>query len=570
MRNVEHKLSVARGEQPAELLFRNAQLINVFSGEIYPADVAVDDGRVIGIGEYDAHEVVDLDGAYLAPGLIDGHFHVESTMVTVPEFARAVVPHGTSAMVIDPHEFTNVLGREGIEYVLEAGKGVPIDFFIMLPSCIPATHLETSGARLHAADLAEMINGERIAGVAELMNYPGVFLGFASELDKIRAGKGKPIDGHAPGLRGRNLNAYALAGVRSDHESTELEEAREKLRLGMHLLIREGSTERNLEHIIALVTPQNAHNCSFATDDKLAGDLLSEGHIDHSIRKAISLGVPPVTAIQMGSINTARHYRLRNHGAIAPRYWADFLVLDDLEKFLVRRVYKKGRLVAEDGQYRGPDVEVAKQPRNTMNIRFRGAEDVVVRADGAKNIRVIEIVPEQIVTNAAIAAARIENGRVVSDPANDVLKLVVVERHNATGNVGVGFVRGFQLNRGALGSTVAHDAHNVVVVGVDDSDIVAAVIALQKMGGGQVTIDGGREIAALPLPIAGLVSDRPLPEVIARVEELKAAAAGLGCTLPAPFMSLSFLSLSPIPALKLTDQGLVDAVKMELTSIFAE
>jgi adenine deaminase len=570
MRQLEHKLSVARGEEPAELLFKNAQLVNVFSGEIYPADVAVDDGRIVGIGSYDAREIVDLEGAYLAPGLIDGHFHVESTMVTVPEFARAVVPHGTSAMVIDPHEFTNVLGKEGIRYVLDASKGVPIDFFIMLPSCIPATHLETSGARLHAADLAEMINDERIAGVAELMNYPGVFLGFASELEKIRAGKGKPIDGHAPGLRGRNLNAYALAGVRSDHESTELEEAREKLRLGMHLLVREGSTERNLEHVIPLVTPQNAHNCSFATDDKLPGDLIAEGHIDHSIRKAISLGVPPVTAIQMGSINTARHYRLRNHGAIAPRYWADFIVLDDLEKFVVRRVYKKGKLVAEDGEYRGPDVAAVKQPRKTMNIRFRGAEDFTVKADGANNIRVIEIVPEQIITNAVTASAKIENGQVVSDTSRDLLKLAVLERHNATGNVGVGFVRGFGLQRGALGSTVAHDAHNVVVVGVDDSDIVAAVAALQKMGGGQVAIDGGREVAALPLPIAGLVSDRPLPEVVDKIEALKAAAAQLGCSLPAPFMSLSFLSLSPIPALKLTDQGLVDAVNMKLTSLFAE
>ena len=567
MRQLAHKLSVARGEEPAELLFKNAQLVNVCSGEIYPADIAVDDGRVVGIGDYEAREIVDLDGAYLAPGLIDAHFHVESTMVTVPEFARAVVPHGTSAMVIDPHEFTNVLGKEGIQSVLDASKGLPIDFFIMLPSCIPATHLETSGARLHAADLAEMIDGERIAGVAELMNYPGVFLGMESELAKIRAGKGKLIDGHAPGLRGRNLNAYALAGIRSDHESTELEEAREKLRLGLHLLVREGSTERNLEHIISVVTPQNASNCSFATDDKLPGDLISEGHIDHSIRKAISLGVAPITAIQMGSINTARHYRLRNHGAIAPRFWADFIVLDDLEKFVVRRVYKKGKLVAEDGAYRGPEVAVAPQPRNTMNIRFRGPADIAVAAEGAQKIRVIEIVPEQIVTNAISVEPKIEDGRIVSDPSRDLLKLAVVERHNATGYVGVGFVRGFGLQRGALASTVAHDAHNIVVVGVDDADMVAAVAALGKMGGGQVAIENGAEIAALPLPIAGLVSDRPLPEVVEKIRALKAAAAHLGCHLPAPFMSLSFLSLSPIPALKLTDQGLVDAVNMKLTSL---
>ncbi len=567
MRNIGHKLSVARGETPAELLFTNAQLVNVFSGEIHPADVAVDDGRVIGFGDYEAREVIDLAGAFLVPGLIDGHFHVESTMVTVPEFARAVVPHGTSAMVIDPHEFTNVLGREGIDYVRESSRGLPIDFFIMLPSCIPATPLETSGARLHAADLAEMINDDRIAGVAELMNYPGVFLGMESELAKVRAGKGKLIDGHAPGLRGRNLNAYALAGVRSDHESTELEEAREKLRLGLHLLVREGSTERNLEHIIALVTPQNSANCSFATDDKLPGDLLREGHIDHSIRKAIALGLPPMTAIQMGTINTARHYRLRNHGAIAPRYWADFLVLDNLEEFAVRRVYKKGKLVAEDGEYRGPEVAIAKAPRNTMNVRFAGAEDMAVPAAGAKAIKVIELVPEQIVTNAISVSPKVEGNSIVSDTDADILKLVVVERHHATGNVGVGFVRGFELKRGALGSTVAHDAHNIIVVGVADSDILAAIAALQTMGGGQVAIEDGKEMAALPLPIAGLVSDRPLAEVVEKIEALKAAAARLGSHLPAPFMSLSFLSLSPIPALKLTDQGLVDAVAMKLIEL---
>src|SRR4051812_27500225 len=346
---MQHKLAVARGEQPAELLFKNARIVNVFSGEIHEGNVAVDDERIVGIGEYDAKEIIDLNGAFLAPGLIDGHFHVESSMVTLPEFVRAVVPHGTGAMVIDPHEYANVLGMDGIRYVLESSKNLPIDFFVMLPSCVPATHLETAGARFTADDLALMIADDRIAGIAELMNYPGVFLGMESELAKIKAGKGKLIDGHAPGLRGKNLNAYALAGIRSDHESTELEEAREKLRLGLHLLVREGSTERNLEHIIQLVTPQNSANCSFATDDKLPGDLVHGGHIDHSIRKAISLGLPPITAIKMGTINPARHYRLKNHGAIAPRFWADFVVVDDLETFVVRRVYKKGKLVAEDG-----------------------------------------------------------------------------------------------------------------------------------------------------------------------------------------------------------------------------
>src|ERR1043165_4283596 len=383
MRNVQRKLSIARGERPAELVLKNANVVNVLSGEVYRTNVVVDDGRVIALGEYDAKQIVDIAGAYLAPSLIDGHFHVESSMLTAPEFARAVVPHGTGAVVIDPHEYANVLGMDRIRYVLESSKNLPIHFFIMLPSCVPATHLETAGARFTADDLAFMMSDDRIAGVAELMNYPGVFLGHESELAKIDAGRGKVIDGHAPGLRGKNLNAYALAGVRSDHESTELEEAREKLRLGMHLLVREGSTERNLEHIISLVTPQNSANCSFATDDKLPGDLVNEGHIDHSIRKAIALGVPAVTAIQMGTINTARYYRLKNQGAIAPRYWADFIVVDDLAEFKVQRVYKKGALVAENGKYLATAGPATDQPRSTMNLSYRAPADFEVGANGA-------------------------------------------------------------------------------------------------------------------------------------------------------------------------------------------
>src|ERR1700759_1261801 len=366
MRNIQQKLSVARGEQRAELLFKNARVVNVFSGEIHKTNVAVEDGRVIGFGDYRAKKTIDLKGSYLAPSLIDGHFHVESSMLTAPEFARAVTPHGTGAVVIDPHEYANVLGLDGIRYVLESSKNLPVDFFIMLPSCVPATHLETAGARLTADDLALMIADERVAGVAELMNYPGVYLGQESELAKIRAGKGKAIDGHAPGLRGKNLNAYVLAGVRSDHESTELKEAEEKLRLGMHLLLREGSTERNLATLAPLINPHNSMNCSYATDDKLAGDLVTEGHIDHCVRKSIKLGMPPIPAIQIATINTAPPYRLRNFGAIAPRYWADFVVFDNLKRVVVRQTYKKGLLIAENGKYLGGATEIVPQPRSTM------------------------------------------------------------------------------------------------------------------------------------------------------------------------------------------------------------
>jgi adenine deaminase len=568
MRNVQQKLAIARGEKPAELLFKNAQLINVLSGEIHPADVAVEDGRVVGFGDYAAKTVIDLQGAYLAPSLIDGHFHVESSLLTAPEFARAVVPHGTGAVVIDPHEYANVLGLDGIRYVLESTKNLAVDFFIMLPSCVPATHLETAGARLTAEDLKLMIHDERIAGVAELMNYPGVFLGMESELAKIEAGKGKAIDGHAPGLRGKNLNAYALAGIRSDHESTELEEAREKLRLGMHILLREGSTERNLSHLLPLINAHNAGNCSFATDDKLPGDLAHEGHIDHCVRKVIAAGVPPMTAFQIATINTARHYRLRNFGAIAPRFWADFVVFDDLQNFTARQVYKKGVLVAENGKYLAPEVAVTPLPRSTMNVRYDAAKDFTVKAKGTAKIKVIAIIPDQIVTKQLIEAPKVENGEIVSDPARDILKLVVVERHRATGKVGVGFVRGFKLKNGALASSVAHDAHNVVVVGTNDADIVTAIQRLEKLQGGLVAVADGKVTAELGLPIAGLVSDKPLDEVIAHMADLNAAAHALGSDLAAPFMTLSFLSLSPIPELKLTDQGLIDAVHLTHTDLF--
>jgi len=568
MRNLQQKLSIARGERPAERLFKNANLVNVLSGEVYRTHVAVEDGRVVGLGDYKAKQVVDLKGAYLAPSLIDGHFHVESSMLTTREFVRAVVPHGTGAVVIDPHEYANVLGLDGIRYVLESSKNLAVDFFIMLPSCVPATQLETSGARLTAEDLRLMIGDERVAGVAELMNYPGVYLGAESELAKIEAGKGKNIDGHAPGLRGRNLNAYVLAGVQSDHESTELAEAQEKLRLGMHVLLREGSTERNLATLIPLVNSYNAMNCSFATDDKLAGDLVSEGHIDHCVRKAIKLGLPPMAALQIATISTARHYRLRNFGAISPRYWADFIVFDDLKKLVVRQTYKKGILVAEEGKYLAPQRALVPRPRSTMNLRYKAPEDFKVRASRSTKMRVIEIVPHQIVTRQLFETPRTEKGQVVPDVERDILKLVVVERHHATGNVGVGFVRGFKLKAGALGSTVAHDAHNVVVVGTNDADIARAIEELVRMQGGQVAISNGKVRAELALPIAGLVSDRPLKEVIERIAALNAAARAMGCELDAAFMTLSFLSLSPIPELKLTDQGLIDAVHMRPVNLF--
>jgi adenine deaminase len=567
MRNLNHKLAVARGEQPSELLFKNGRLVNVLSGEIHETNIAVEEGRIIGLGDYKGRKTIDLGGAYIAPSLIDGHFHIESSQLTAGEFARAVVPHGTGVVIIDPHEYANVLGLDGIRYVLESSKNLPLDFFIMLPSCVPATALETAGACITADDLRLMIADERVAGVAELMNYPGVYMGDKKELAKIAVGKGKAVDGHAPGLRGKNLNAYALAGVRSDHESTELEEAREKLRIGLHILLREGSTERNLVDLIPLINPHNAVNCSFATDDKLAGDLVAEGHIDHAVRQSIRHGLSPITALQIASINTARHYRLQNLGAIAPRYWADFIIFDSLKKFSVRQTWKKGVLVAENGEYLARTAPAVHLTRGTMNLRYE-VSDLEVKAPRAGKMRVIEIVPDQIVTRQVVVSPKIEDRRVVSDTERDVLKLVVVERHRATGNVGVGFVRGFELKDGALGSTVAHDAHNVVVVGTNDADICRAIQALEQLQGGQVAVRKGRVTAELGLPVAGLVSDRPLEEVIERLNALNDEAKAMGCKLAAPFMTLSFLSLSPIPELKLTDQGLIDSTNMRKIGLF--
>lgn len=569
MRNLQQKLSIARGERSAELLFKNARIVNVLSGEIHRDNVAVEDGRIIGFGDYRAKTVIDLKGAYLAPSLIDAHFHVESSMLMASEFVRAVAPHGTGAVIIDPHEYANVLGLDGIRYVLASTKNLALDFFIMLPSCVPATHLETAGARLTADDLKLMIADNRVAGVAELMNFPGVYLGVKSELAKIEAGKGKTIDGHAPGLRGKNLNAYALAGVRSDHESIDVGEAREKLRLGMQVLLREGSTERNLDHLLPLINAHNSQNCSFATDDKLAGDLVKEGHIDHCVRKAIRFGVPPITALQIATINTARHFRLQNLGAIAPRFWADFIVFDNLKKFCVRQTWKKGVLVAENGIFLGKNPARIPLPRSTMNLRFAPG-NLVVKADGKRKIRIIDIVPDQIVTKEFIAMPKMAGKEIVADTSRDILKLVVVERHRATGNVGVGFVRGFKLKMGAIGSTVAHDAHNVIVAGTNDADIIFAIRELERLQGGQIAVANATVKAELPLPIAGLVTDQPLPRTMKLIDDLNGAAHALGCDLAAPFMTLSFLALSPIPALKLTDQGLIDATRLKKTSLLVD
>jgi len=573
-------IQAARGMYPVDLLLRGGTLVNVLSGELYQSDVAIHGGRVVGLGEgYEGLEEVDCRGKWIAPGFIDGHMHVESTLVTVPEFARAVLPHGTVAAIFDPHEIANVHGIEGIRYILDSRKGVLLNAFVMLSSCVPATHMETAGARLEAADLAPLFEQEGVIGLAEVMNFPGVVFADAGILAKVQAARERNlmIDGHAPGLSGQNLNAYIAAGVGSDHECTTVEEAREKLRKGMRLMIREASTAKNLEALLPLVTPANARRCSFVTDDRHPSDLLSEGHVDHVVRKAIRLGLDPMTAIRMATINTAEWFRLdqQGHGAIAPGWRADILVLDELETISIERVYVNGQLVAQEGQMAIDLPSVAQTADQKMPLPPSVKVDLAhftgfrMPAEG-QNVKVIDIIAGQIVTARGREEAKIIAGEAVADPTRDLLKMAVVERHGKGNHVGMAFVRGFGLKRGAIASSVAHDSHNIVIAGTNDADMRHALEAIVAMNGGLVVVNHGQTLASLPLPIAGLMSDRPLHEVRDAVEALHDAYHRLGGTLSDPFMQLAFLALPVIPTLKLTDQGLVDVEKFEIVSIWGE
>jgi adenine deaminase len=563
----ERLMASARKKAPADLLLRDGWVIDLFSGAFFRGDVAVKDGVIVGFGASEAHEVVDLEGAFLIPGLIDAHMHIESSQLVPAEFARAVLPHGTTAVVADPHEIANVLGLTGIRYMLDATEELPLRVFLMAPSCVPATPLETSGASLSAAEIREVLCWERVIGLGEMMNFSGVIKADSQVHAKLNAARGRPIDGHAPGLSGPDLWAYTLSGPRTDHECTTLAEAQEKLRAGMHILIREGTTSRNLAPLIGLLTERNAPFVHFCTDDRHPETLLCEGHMDDLVRKAIASGIPPEVAIAAATIHTARAYGLPNLGAIAPGYKADLLVLSDLEELKVRKVYVDGKLVAEDGRCVIKLLSrEAANVRGTMRVDLEGLSFHIPARGGAA--RAIGIIPDQVVTEERHVEPRVVDGEIVSDPRRDLLKLAVVERHQGTGNVGLGLVQGFGLKRGALASSVAHDSHNVVVVGTNDTDMHAAVASLVEMGGGQVAVENGQILAALPLPIAGLISDRPLAEVAERARQLDRAARSLGCVLPAAFMTLSFLALPVIPSLKLTDRGLVDVGRFEIVPLF--
>ncbi len=565
LHEMQRSIAAARGAAQADIIFTNARVVNVFTGKLEKACVAVYDGLISGVDEYrQAKEIIDLDGKYIVPGLINGHTHLESSMLDVGQYARAVVPRGTSAIVTDLHEIANVCGLRGIKYVLDSARRLPLDLFLMAPSCVPATRLETSGARITPAEIGKILRYPECIGLGEVMNYPGVLGGNAAMLKKIAMARGKVIDGHAPGVRGKDLNAYIGAGIHSDHESVTLAEAEEKLRRGMYVMIREGSTEKNLEALLPLVNDRTWPRCFFVVDDRHAEDILKDGDIDAVVRKAIKLGLEPVRAIQMATVNTATYFRLDGLGAVAPGCFASFLVVDSLESFHIDSVYYRGKLVAQEGKplFRVPHPTNEKLFR-TVNIKTFPVAKLKLRAK-TPTLPVIEVVPGQIITRKKMMNVSVVDGFAEADTSRDILKAVVVERHKASGRIGRGLVTGFGMKRGAIASSIAHDSHNIVAVGVTDSDILAAVMAVERLQGGLVAVADGRLLASLPTPIAGLLSTDPAETVVAGLARLEQVVKTMGVTLPAPFAALSFLALPVIPELRLTDLGLVDVNEFKL------
>jgi len=566
---MEHLIAVARGDRPADLLLRNARLVNVFSGEIMGTDIAVADGSIAGFGPRAAHAEVDLGGRYLAPGFIDAHVHIESAMASPTEFARAVLPRGTTTVVADPHEIANVLGLAGIDFMLRATEAQPLQFFFSLSSCVPATKMETTGAELTADDLAPLMHHPRVVALAEVMNFPGVIQGDADLLAKIRAAREarKRVDGHAPGVAGTALDAYIAAGVASDHECVAPEEALEKLRRGMHIMIREGTGAKNLAALTEIIRPETAHQLMWCTDDRHPHDILAEGHVDAIVRQAVGRGVPLQLAVRMATLNPAAYFGLPRTGALAPGRRADMVVFRDPEDPVVEVVYAAGKRVAADGVLLESAAFPDPVPLAPAMHVASGELDFRVAA-GGERMRVIEIVPGQIVTRQTIVKTPVADNQAVAEPARDVIKIAVIERHQGTGRIGVGFVRGMGLRKGALASSVAHDSHNIIVVGVGDEDMAVAARRVVDMQGGLAVAAGNRIIADLPLPIAGLMSPEPVRAIQERLDLLIDATRTLGTPLEDPFMILSFLALPVIPELKITDQGLVDVNRFEPVDLF--
>ena len=569
---MENIINVARGLEKADLVIKNANVVNVLSEEIYKGDIAIVDGIIAGIGEnYSGKKEIDVNGAYVSPSFIDGHVHLESAMMLPKEFASVILPAGTTTVIIDPHEISNVLGLHGISFMHEAVKNLPMDVFTMLPSCVPATPFETSGFDLNSYDLSLLIDKPWVLGLAEMMNFPGVLNLDNNVMAKLELAKSKEkrIDGHAPYLSGKDLCAYVASGVKSDHECTTPEEAIERIRLGMYVMIREGTAAKDLDALLPILKNCNTRKCIFVTDDRHPSDL--KEHINGMVRRAVEAGVDPIKAIQVASLNTAEYFGLQNLGAIAPGYKADLLVLPDLKSFKPDIVMKNGNVIAHNGKLA---IEIpqgeALAVRNSVNVRWITPEDFKIslnEPDGKIGVKALEVIPHQLITKSVETEALVEDGNAISNIENDTLKICVIERHRATGNIGKGFVKGFNLKCGAIASTVAHDLHNMIVIGTNDADMYTAAVALIKCKGGKVVVKDGEIISELALPIAGLMSDREFDYVVDKCEELNQAAHSIGCELNDPFMTMGFLSLPVIPELKITDKGVFDTNKFDFIDV---
>ena len=575
--SLRERILAASGEKRAGLVLKGARIVNVFTGELEEADVAVEGEYIAGIGSYEGETEVDLSGKIICPGFIDGHIHLESSMVRPAEFERAVLPHGTTAVITDPHEIANVAGTEGIDYMLYETENLMLDVFFMLPSCVPAADLEESGAVLRAEDLRRYYENPRVLGLAEMMDAPGTVRAEEHILDKLKdcLDRGKRIDGHAPGLSGRLLNAYCSAGVASDHECSREEEALEKLRRGQWIMVREGTAARNLEGLLSLCKQPYADRCMFVTDDKHPGDLQRKGHMDGIIRKAVRLGVDPVTAIQMATLYPARYFRLRERGAVAPGYRADLVVLEDLEQIKAVQVYKDGKLAAQRGELISQKRCGVKQESPSFDRVYHSFHMEAVREQDFRlepkgtYCRVIELIPGELLTKEKKASwIQLPGLAPGVNPQEDIIKLAVLERHRGTGHRGIGFLGGYGLKAGAVATSVAHDSHNLIAAGVNDRDMALASDAVRRAEGGIAVVKDGAVLGLLPFPIGGLMNPMAAEAVDEKLEELKRLAAGLGVREGIdPFMTLAFVSLPVIPKLRLNTCGLIDTQLQETRDV---
>ncbi|MDA8427324.1 MAG: adenine deaminase [Treponema sp.] len=569
-------IDAARGAVPCDLNLANCSLLDLLRGEIRKnVTVSIRRGRVAGVDDgLRADRTLDLKGMFLAPGLVDSHVHIESSMLSPPEYARIVAPMGTTAVVADPHEIANVLGYDGMRYMLSSSEGLPIDVYFMVPSCVPATGFDTAGAALYASDMYPFLREPRVLGLGEVMNYPGVLYKDQHLLDKIALFRdaGKSVDGHAPGLSGGALSAYIAAGIGSDHECTTPAEAVEKLGKGMYIMLREASTAKDLRKLLPAITPETAARFLICSDDRHPNDLVDEGHMDHALRLLLAGGVAPLDAFRIACANPARWFNIPGSGAVAPGYKADFVVFESLADFRAKMVFKDGLLVAEDGRLVAEPPATRAPARDSVNVKWLTEEDfrIPLPAGGERRIRVIGAKQGSIITDELLVAPKVEEGLCVSDIDRDIVKIFVIERHTGSGNIGKGFISGLGMRRGAVGGTISHDSHNMIVAGVDDRSIFKAARHLNKMKGGLVFAIGDEVILDLPLPVAGLMSDRDAAFVVERLRAFEELFIREGLANSTPLMTLSFMALPVIPRLKITDKGLIDVDRFSPIDLFAE